>query len=344
MVEAPLNIFISYSSKDKPFAIRLRDDLLAKGFHPWLDESELKGGQKWLDEIQKAIDRCHILLVVLTPDSLQSDYVQMEYRQALRKEKLVIPLDYLPVPDVPMDLPGLQWVNFQASYEVGLYNLLNSLRQADFALSSSPLSVPEAPKVSFDSFQSHPQSLAPNLQAQKPPVGMNAPTVHDNSVMKQPDHRIRIRHWSLIYGVAQLFLGAGFILTYFILANFTSLSSDDAFGRSALLDSIPAILLLFVSTLLATRSMGSKKVAITVFVAIQCILWALGGVVVATVGPLLLPSFYGIPVSIGEIGFTFLALASYAACAGYGIGPLGFNAGKWFYERRTRDRKQGKSV
>lgn len=127
--EAPKSIFISYSRTDSTFVDRLERDLLNYGFHPWVDRSEIPGGKDWMKEIQRAIDDCQVLLVVLSPDAVASEYVPMEYRHALRKKKQTIPLDYRPVQDVPMDLPGLQWVNFQNAYEDGLKKLLAALRK-----------------------------------------------------------------------------------------------------------------------------------------------------------------------------------------------------------------------
>jgi uncharacterized membrane protein YeaQ/YmgE (transglycosylase-associated protein family) len=124
-----VSIFISYSRTDSAFVDRLERDLKTLGFSTWVDRRKLEGGQNWMDELQRAIDRCQVVLVVLSHDAAASQYVRMEYRYALRKKKQVIPLDYRPVQDVPMDLPGLQWVNFQSTYEGGLRELLAALRR-----------------------------------------------------------------------------------------------------------------------------------------------------------------------------------------------------------------------
>ena len=120
------SLFISYSRTDSAFVDRLEGDLQAHNFHTWVDRSELKGGQDWLNELEEAIEQCQILLVVLSPEAVASKYVKMEYRQAIRLDKHVIPLEYRVCPKVPMALASLQFVSFKV-YEQGLNNLLRAL-------------------------------------------------------------------------------------------------------------------------------------------------------------------------------------------------------------------------
>ena len=58
------SLFISYSRTDSAFVDRLEGDLQAHNFHTWVDRSELKGGQDWPDELEKAIEQCQILLFI----------------------------------------------------------------------------------------------------------------------------------------------------------------------------------------------------------------------------------------------------------------------------------------
>src|SRR5437667_6577323 len=110
MPDAPISVFISYSRKDAAFVDRLEADLQARSFHTWVDRSRLEGGQDWLDEIQKAIERSQVLLITLSPEAVESEYVRMEYRHARRKGKQVMPLQYRSCSEVPMDLNHIQWV------------------------------------------------------------------------------------------------------------------------------------------------------------------------------------------------------------------------------------------
>ncbi len=129
MTVSAMSVFISYSRTDSTFVDRLEADLQARNFRMWIDRRKLEGGQVWLDELEKAIERSHIMLVVLPPEAVQSKYVRMEYRYAQGLDKLVIPLEYQHCPRVPIDLNNLQWVDFKRSYNRGLGDLLVASRR-----------------------------------------------------------------------------------------------------------------------------------------------------------------------------------------------------------------------
>ena len=136
-----LSIFISYARTDSPFIERLEAVLQARSFQVWVDRRRLEAGQNWMDELQKAIDRCHILLIALSPQAAESKYVRMEYRYAQSQSKIILPLEYQTSPKVPIDLNGIQWVDFKASYEQGLSSPLLALSQ----MTPAPLAPPTRP-------------------------------------------------------------------------------------------------------------------------------------------------------------------------------------------------------
>lgn len=107
-------VFISYSRSDSEFVDKLEDDLLGERFKTWVDRRKLEGGQVWDAEIERAIQRCQLLLVVLSPDALQSRWVRQEYVYAMKRNKLVIPIIYHPCQSVPRKLARLQLLDFKA--------------------------------------------------------------------------------------------------------------------------------------------------------------------------------------------------------------------------------------
>jgi tetratricopeptide (TPR) repeat protein len=122
-----ISVFISYSRKDSVFVDRLEADLRARSFLTWVDRRKLEGGQNWLDMLERAIDLCNVLLVVLSPDAVMSDNVKMEYRYAKDQGRLIIPVELRTCPKVPIDLNSIQWVSFKNTYEQGLKDLLIAL-------------------------------------------------------------------------------------------------------------------------------------------------------------------------------------------------------------------------
>jgi len=99
----------------------------------------LEGGQKWRREIEAAIDRSQVLLVVLSPDAVASESVQQEYAYASEEGKVVIPLYHRPC-KVPLELRNIQWIDFQGSYEQGFASLMKALHRQQDHVSPPPTS------------------------------------------------------------------------------------------------------------------------------------------------------------------------------------------------------------
>jgi hypothetical protein len=86
------HIFISYSRKDIDFARYLRASLENAGFRVWMDEKRLSAGMNWSDELQKAIDHCGAFVVIMSPDSHESKFVQSEILHAIDRKKTIFPV------------------------------------------------------------------------------------------------------------------------------------------------------------------------------------------------------------------------------------------------------------
>jgi hypothetical protein len=90
LLEQPLqyySCFISYSSKDKEAARRLYADLQDNGVRCWLDEHDMRGGKKTYLQIDEAIRIHDRVLLVLSENSMNSEWVITEIRKALALEK-----------------------------------------------------------------------------------------------------------------------------------------------------------------------------------------------------------------------------------------------------------------
>ena len=75
---------ISYSTKNQPFAERLSTDLQAHGVRCWFAPHDIQGGRKILEQIDQAIRLHERLLLILSPESLNSEWVKSETTKALR--------------------------------------------------------------------------------------------------------------------------------------------------------------------------------------------------------------------------------------------------------------------
>ena len=121
-------IFISYSRIDSRFVDQLEGDLKKHGLSLWIDRSNLQGGQDWVEMIQSAIKGCQILILILSPDAVNSPWVQKEYRYALEQGKIVIPIICRPGFSLPVDLASIQTIDFYRDYSKGFNDLLKSIR------------------------------------------------------------------------------------------------------------------------------------------------------------------------------------------------------------------------
>jgi hypothetical protein len=79
--------FISYSTKDQEFADRLHADLQDKGVRCWFAPHDIQAGKKIHEQIDEAIRRYERLLLILSPNSMNSEWVKTEIRKARKRER-----------------------------------------------------------------------------------------------------------------------------------------------------------------------------------------------------------------------------------------------------------------
>lgn len=120
-------LFISYSRKDIDFVRKLAGDLEKAGYDVWWDITDLRGGDDWVRMIPSAIESSDRVIVVLSPNSIISEWVEKEYTQALSLHKKIIPI-MLAACNVPFALNTINYVNFSlGEYVDNFKNLLTAL-------------------------------------------------------------------------------------------------------------------------------------------------------------------------------------------------------------------------
>jgi uncharacterized protein YjbI with pentapeptide repeats len=78
--------FISYAFKDQDFADRLYADLQNKGVRCWFAPHDVQGGRKLHEQIDEAIRLHDKLLLILSPHSMESEWVMTEIAKARKRE------------------------------------------------------------------------------------------------------------------------------------------------------------------------------------------------------------------------------------------------------------------
>ncbi len=107
------DIFISYSSHDRPSALALVTKLRDAGYDVWIDQHQLNAATRWSKEIVHAINNCKIFAVLLSPSSLKSENVRKELSLAGERHKQLLPIfiEKVALPDeFAYHLTGLQRV------------------------------------------------------------------------------------------------------------------------------------------------------------------------------------------------------------------------------------------
>jgi hypothetical protein len=85
------NVFISYSREDQDYVERLVAWLRARGANVWLDHL-VNYGTRWASVIEAKIRDCSAMLVVMTPRSQESTWVEREVFEAEKRHKPIFPL------------------------------------------------------------------------------------------------------------------------------------------------------------------------------------------------------------------------------------------------------------
>jgi len=80
------SLFISYSTKDQGFADRLHADLQSKGVRCWFAPHDMRGGKKVHEQIDTAIRVHDKVLLILSPESMASEWVKAEIFKARERE------------------------------------------------------------------------------------------------------------------------------------------------------------------------------------------------------------------------------------------------------------------
>lgn len=79
--------FISYSTKDEQFAVRLHSRMRQAGLRVWFAPEDIKGGDYFFEQIERAIQSQDRLLLVLSEESIQSKWVEREIRRTRKIER-----------------------------------------------------------------------------------------------------------------------------------------------------------------------------------------------------------------------------------------------------------------
>src|SRR5262245_36339247 len=82
------DVFLSYSSEDRPAAQAIAQALPARGRSVWWDRS-IRAGEDFFDVIERQLDSAKCVVVLWSKASVASRWVRAEATEALKQGKLI---------------------------------------------------------------------------------------------------------------------------------------------------------------------------------------------------------------------------------------------------------------
>ncbi|MBQ7691490.1 MAG: toll/interleukin-1 receptor domain-containing protein [Muribaculaceae bacterium] len=125
-----IDIFISYSTKDKEKALLFVDYLEAHHFSVWIAEHCVFGGEEFYEAIANAIKECRMLVFFSSTDSNDSKWVRREICLADEQNKAILPvrLDNTAYhPSIQLVLSGLHYISANSVNDETLHELLTAV-------------------------------------------------------------------------------------------------------------------------------------------------------------------------------------------------------------------------
>src|SRR3954470_22039457 len=93
------DVFISYSSKDKPTADAVCATLEARGIRCWVAPRDILPGTDWGEAIIDAIEQSRVMILIFSGHANESPQIKREVERAVNKNVTVVPLR---IENVPM--------------------------------------------------------------------------------------------------------------------------------------------------------------------------------------------------------------------------------------------------
>lgn len=123
------SVFISYAREDAAQAQQLAAGLERAGFTVWLDRERMRAGS-FSDQLDRAIARCDVFLLLLSPSSARSTYVNRELHVAADDhDRPILPvvIEEADVTPFRLLITGLQRVDFTTRTDAELADVVDGV-------------------------------------------------------------------------------------------------------------------------------------------------------------------------------------------------------------------------
>lgn len=93
-------VFVCYAHREREMVVDLVDWLRSQGFAVWFDEN-IEAGNRWSEDLARAVDGCAAFLFFMSPRSIASRYCLDEIHFALECGRPIVPVEVEPVTLTP---------------------------------------------------------------------------------------------------------------------------------------------------------------------------------------------------------------------------------------------------
>lgn len=121
MAEKKYDVFLSYSFQDRDWVSVFSEALKDAGLTTWFDAANISLGDSLVAQIQRALRESKTLIMILSPNSLESTWTFFELGAAVADDKRIIPVltQETDIKDVPVLLQQFQFLKGSSPSEAG---------------------------------------------------------------------------------------------------------------------------------------------------------------------------------------------------------------------------------
>jgi len=189
--------FLAFSSKDIEFVRRLDADLTKQGLRVWFDDRELKPGDEITPTLLHGIESSRSFIFIVSPDSVQSDWVTRLFDHALEifdgTFPRIIPVMYRDT-EMPVRLANRMWIDFRKpnAYDKAILVLIGGITGTESEVPASvTIQAPVAEAVAPTETPSIEQPPTPSpspVKTEVPTRALADTTSEDNDQLRFEDY------------------------------------------------------------------------------------------------------------------------------------------------------------
>lgn len=136
-----MRVFISHAASDHALAREFARKLSREGLDVWDQDEEVLPGDNWASKMGEALAKSDVILVLLSPDSVESTWVRHEIEYAISSERLqnrLLPVVVRPTEKIPWILERLQLLRIEDDPIAGGERVVERLKQMTLASPPGP--------------------------------------------------------------------------------------------------------------------------------------------------------------------------------------------------------------